>query len=338
MNADVAQVRDSSRRLVRELGFLDGGRSLGMPHAQCHALLEIERAGTCTVSELSEILNLDKSTVSRTVQRVLASRLVKVEADRGDARRKRLVLTPAGKKRLADIHAGADARVLGALSTLTAADREAVVRGLAIYAKALRRARLAGALEIRAIERGDDPHVAALIRTVMPEFGADGPGFAIHDPEVDAMSAAYRGPRAAYFVVEHEGRIVGGAGFAALAGGPDDTCELRKMYFYPEARGLGVGSRLLDLVLERAAAAGFSRCYLETLDRMHDARRLYEKKGFVPTCAMGATGHFGCDNFYVRDLAPLARPPRRPKKARPARNPRDGASDRRAPPRRGRRR
>ena len=43
---------------------------------------------------------------------------------------------------------------------------------------------------IRPVRPGDDAAVAAIIRTVMPEFGADGPGFAIHDPEVSAMSAA----------------------------------------------------------------------------------------------------------------------------------------------------
>ena len=48
---------------------------------------------------------------------------------------------------------------------------------------------------IRPIEPRDDADMAAVIRHVMPEFGADGPGFAIHDPEVDGLSAAYARPR-----------------------------------------------------------------------------------------------------------------------------------------------
>lgn len=43
---------------------------------------------------------------------------------------------------------------------------------------------------IRPIEARDNVAVASIIRTVMPEFGADGPGFAIHDAEVDAMYQA----------------------------------------------------------------------------------------------------------------------------------------------------
>jgi putative acetyltransferase len=156
---------------------------------------------------------------------------------------------------------------------------------------------------LRPIDPADDPAMAAIIRQVMTEMGASGPGFAIHDPEVDFMSRAYAGPRAAYYVVDRGGRVIGGGGFAQLAGGDDRTCELRKMYFLPEARGTGTGRRLLALLLERAQAAGFRRCYLETLDTMTAARALYESVGFVKSCSMGATGHFGCDTHYVKPLA-----------------------------------
>ena len=84
-------------------------------------------------------------------------------------------------------------------------------------------------LLLRPITAADDAAVAGIIRTVMPEFGANGPGFAIHDPEVSAMSAAYDRPGAAYFVVEVAGRVLGGGGVAPLDGGPDGVCELRKM-------------------------------------------------------------------------------------------------------------
>ena len=67
----------------------------------------------------------------------------------------------------------------------------------------------------------------------MPEFGADGPGFAIHDAEVDAMYEAYARPRSAYFVVERGGKVIGGGGIAPLENGEADVCELRKMYFLP---------------------------------------------------------------------------------------------------------
>jgi putative acetyltransferase len=156
---------------------------------------------------------------------------------------------------------------------------------------------------IRPIEAADRAAIASIIRTVMSEFGAVGPGFAINDPEVDDMYAAYRRHRCAYFVLVTAGRVVGGGGIAPLDGGNPDTCELRKMYFLPEARGQGFGRALLERCLDSARANGFRYVYLETLGSMTAARRLYDAFGFQPRSApLGATGHFGCDAWFVKEL------------------------------------
>jgi putative acetyltransferase len=156
---------------------------------------------------------------------------------------------------------------------------------------------------IRPIEPRDDAAIARIIRSVMPEFGACGSGFAINDPEVDWMHRAYAAPRSAYFVVEVDGDAVGGGGVAPLEGGDADTCELRKMYFLPRARGLGAGAAVMEASLEKARSFGFRRCYLETLTGMDAAMRLYERNGFRRIDApLGATGHGGCDVWYLKDL------------------------------------
>jgi GNAT superfamily N-acetyltransferase len=109
----------------------------------------------------------------------------------------------------------------------------------------------------------------------MPEFGACGEGFAINDPEVDYMHRAYAAPRCAYFVVERDGVVCGGGGIAPLAGAEQDVCELRKMYFLPELRGLGAGTALMERCLDTARLHGFRQCYIETLRGMDAAMRLY---------------------------------------------------------------
>jgi len=158
-------------------------------------------------------------------------------------------------------------------------------------------------LAIRPIETRDDAAVATIIRTVMPEFGAVGCGFAINDPEVDWMSRAYAQPRGAYFVVEDDGIVLGGGGVAPLSGGDEDVCELRKMYFLPQARGRGAGAALMSRCLDAARGFGFHRCYLETLGGMDAAMKLYERSGFTRIAApLGATGHGGCNTFYLRAL------------------------------------
>ena len=158
-------------------------------------------------------------------------------------------------------------------------------------------------LTIRPIEARDDARMAQIIRTVMPEFGASGAGFAINDPEVDWMSRAYSQPRCAYWVVERDGVVEGGGGVAPLEGGDADTCELRKMYFLSSLRGLGAGAEVMRLALDAARTFGFKRCYIETLTGMNAAMRLYERNGFRRIDApLGATGHGGCDIFYIMEL------------------------------------
>jgi putative acetyltransferase len=157
--------------------------------------------------------------------------------------------------------------------------------------------------EVRRVDKNDNPAVANIIRTVMPEFGASGAGFAIHDSEVDNIFEAYSRPRTAYFVCESDGRIVGGGGVAPLEGGDPNICELKKMYFLPDVRGKGMGQKVLTSCLNAAKEIGFQLCYLETFNTMRDAMKLYEKNGFNKIKGpMGNTGHFACDTFYTLKL------------------------------------
>ena len=160
-----------------------------------------------------------------------------------------------------------------------------------------------GNLKIRPIEKNDNAVVADIIRLVMTEFEAVGCGYSISDFEVEDMYAAYTLEKSAFYVVELDGRVLGCGGFGPLAGAEADTCELRKMYFKSELRGLGVGTQLLNLCLEQAARVGFQHCYLETMDNMEQAQRLYGRHGFkYLDKPMGQTGHTSCGTWMARKL------------------------------------
>ncbi|MCA9490750.1 MAG: bifunctional helix-turn-helix transcriptional regulator/GNAT family N-acetyltransferase [Myxococcales bacterium] len=302
--AALRSFRADSRTMVRELGFLQAVCApAGVSHTQVHLLLELSVAGVLRPSELADRLRTDPAVISRALRDLSQAGWVVVDADPSDRRQRRAALTPAGREVVATVDAAADAQVADALGTLTPAEEEDVAAGMAAYAKALRRARLRQGLVVRPIRGEDDPQVTALIRTVMPEFGAVGPGYAIVDPEVDAMTAAYAAPGSAYLVVERDGKVLGAGGYAPLVGGEPGVCELRKMYFLPELRGLGMGALVLRSLLERAAADGHHTCYLETLTHMTQARRLYEAFGFRPLPSpRGCTGHTSCDAWYERAL------------------------------------
>ena len=318
MLPEVLPLRHASRELVRELGFLQGKDvATSLSHSHCHALIEIDARAAVAQSELPSLLRLDKSTASRIVAELVDRRWVRARASDEDARARILSLTASGRAKVQLVHREANARVEQALATLDDDDRRTVLRGMEIYARALERSRRQGSYAIRPIRAADRAAVARLIRVVMPEFGAKGPGFAINDPEVDDMFSAYdqsSGPlrRSGYFVVarieanggKKPGEVVGGGGYAPLVGGDAKTCELRKMYFMPELRGLGLGQKLLGDCLAHAKLAGFKRMYLETLAAMSQARALYERNGFQRLeRPMGETGHFGCNSFYIKELA-----------------------------------
>ncbi len=161
-----------------------------------------------------------------------------------------------------------------------------------------------GHLKIRPIRKEDNKQVARLIRQVMHQYECVGEGYSIEDPEVDNMFEYYDHDRAVYYVIADEsGKVFGGGGFDQLSGGDDTICELKKMYFFPEIRGKGLGKRMVDTCLESAAKFGYEKCYLETVERMVEANGLYKKLGFAPLKNnLGCTGHSSCDAYYIKDI------------------------------------
>jgi len=156
---------------------------------------------------------------------------------------------------------------------------------------------------IRRVRPEDDKSLAVIIRSVLIELGVPKVGTAYADPELDHMTFAYEKARSAYFVVEVDGKLLGGAGIAPLSGEDPSVCELQKMYFSSAARGLGLGKEMIDTCLDFAKANDFTICYLETLPYMEAAQKLYLKTGFdYIEGPMGDTGHTSCNVWLTKSL------------------------------------
>jgi len=156
---------------------------------------------------------------------------------------------------------------------------------------------------IREIKREDDSKIAKAIRSVLIEMGVPKVGTAYEDAALDCMTETYSQPTKTYFVVEDGDNILGGAGIAALDNYKGSVCELQKMYFMPQARGKGLGSKMMAKCLDFAKQVGFTQCYLETMPYMDDARELYKKTGFESIDKpMGNTGHYSCTVWMLKDL------------------------------------
>ncbi len=153
---------------------------------------------------------------------------------------------------------------------------------------------------IREIEQKDNLAIGELVQKVLMEMGAPKIGTAYSDPYLFSLSDVYNQPKTIYYVIDIEGKIVGGAGIGTLE---NDICELQKMYFLPECRGLGLGTKLMELCLSKAKEFGYSKCYLETMHYMEAAQKLYKKVGFENIDApIGNTGHTSCPVWMIKTL------------------------------------
>lgn len=156
---------------------------------------------------------------------------------------------------------------------------------------------------IREIQPQDNAEVAKVIRQVLEDLGVPKVGTAYADASVDHMYESYNVPRGTYFLVEEDGKIIGCAGVAPLENYNGNVCELQKMYFLEEARGRGIGSKMMRICLDRAVEFGFEQCYLETMPYMKAAQKLYLKTGFEYIDApMGNTGHYSCPVWMLKAL------------------------------------
>ena len=156
---------------------------------------------------------------------------------------------------------------------------------------------------IREIQKQDNEQIADVIRQVFINDNFPKTGTAFADPQLDYMFEAYNKPKAVYFVVEDNGKLIGGAGVNQLDNSDANICELQKMYFLPEARGKGIGLEMIRKCLESATAFGYEKCYLETLPEMLSAQKLYTKVGFEYLRApIGATGHTTCPVWMIKEL------------------------------------
>jgi putative acetyltransferase len=158
-------------------------------------------------------------------------------------------------------------------------------------------------ITIRPIEVTDNPDLALIVRNTLSEFGAANPGTVYFDPTTDSLFELFQTPGSAYFVAVANDKILGGGGIYPTEGLPEDTCELVKMYLLPEARGIGLGRTLIEQCLKSATAKGFNQVYLETLDELHLALKIYAKFGFEYLKApMGNSKHFGCGLWMLKKL------------------------------------
>lgn len=143
----------------------------------------------------------------------------------------------------------------------------------------------------------DRERVIALVSAVLEEYDL-APDLETTDSDLENIEANYLKRGGLFELLEDQaGNLLGTVGIYPI---DQDTCELRKMYFIPQARGQGLGKYILRRTIDRAKVLGFKRMVLETSSKLRAANHLYTQFGFLPVLSNHMAAR--ADQAYALDL------------------------------------
>jgi DNA-binding MarR family transcriptional regulator/GNAT superfamily N-acetyltransferase len=268
----VERVRSFNRAVTLRAGALDEqflGR--GRPLGEARLLWEIGADGA-EVRLLRQRLGIDSGYASRLLRSLEAQGLVEVEADRSDRRVRRARLTASGRAERAELDRLADALAASMLEPLDERRRQALVTAMAEIERLL----LASSITID-VEDPASEDARWCIQQYMAELaqrfetGFD-PARSTQVPVEDLAP-----PAGLLLVARRREQPLGCGGLKFHEGG---RADLKRMWVAPEARGVGLGRRLLALLEHHAAAAGATILRLETNGSLAEAIQMYRSAGY----------------------------------------------------------
>jgi DNA-binding MarR family transcriptional regulator/GNAT superfamily N-acetyltransferase len=272
-DAMVDQVRRFNRVVTERVGALnDSFLGRERPLGEARLLWEIGTEG-CEVRVLRSRLGLDSGYTSRLLRSLEAARLIKLEASGGDRRVRLARLTAAGHRERAALDERADKLAQSLLAPLTSGQRDRLVAAM----REVERLLLCGLTEIRPVDPEHPDAHYCLGQYVADLNRRSTRGF---DPSVGATALPHevRPPAGQFFVAYLHGEAIG---CGAVKHHADAPAEIKRMWIAPEARGLGLGRRLLETLEECAAAEGASVARIETSAVLTEALALYRSAGWV---------------------------------------------------------
>jgi len=102
------------------------------------------------------------------------------------------------------------------------------------------------------------------------------------ESELAGLPGKYAPPSGTLLLATNGKRAVGCGALRKIESPVNRTCEMKRLYVCPEARGLGIGKRIASGLIQEAIGLGYTAMVLDTLDRLKAAIHLYKSLGFVP--------------------------------------------------------
>ncbi|HEX8941232.1 MAG TPA: bifunctional helix-turn-helix transcriptional regulator/GNAT family N-acetyltransferase [Candidatus Limnocylindrales bacterium] len=292
--AEVQAVRRFNREVAQRIGALtDRFLGRGRPMGEARILWEIGSAGT-DVRELRARLALDSGYTSRVLRSLERQGLVSVGSSPDDRRVRRVELTESGSAERAELDRRSDEVAAGILEALDESDRARLVGAMRDVERLLR----ASAVRLT-VETPTSADARWCLERYFAELDARfEAGF---DParSISADASELTRPRGMFLVARLHRRPVGCGALKLHAGKPS---ELKRMWVSPDARGIGVGRRILAELERLARAEGVEVLRLETNKSLVEAIALYRSSGFREVPAFNSEPY--AHHWFEKRLVP----------------------------------
>ncbi|MEU5395889.1 bifunctional helix-turn-helix transcriptional regulator/GNAT family N-acetyltransferase [Streptomyces tibetensis] len=281
----VQDIRSFNRFYTNVIGALDYGRRLYAPYTltESRVLYELAHAPRTDAADLRAQLHLDAGYLTRILNKFEEDGLIERGPSETDPRRRRITLTTPGRQAAALLDERARQSVGAMLDTVRAEDRPRLADALRTVRTVLGDGRAAPRPEdvvlrepapgdlgwivqrnaaLYAAEYGFDADYEALVARIVADHAET------HDPR-----------RERTWIAELDGRPVGCV--MCVRDDAPGAARLRLLLVEPDARGLGIGDRLVGALVDFAREAGYREVVLWTNDILAAARRIYRRHGFV---------------------------------------------------------
>ena len=279
VDAQVGAIRAFNRFYTRKIGVVDGMASSPFALAEARVLYELAHREQATATDIRKELGLDAGYMSRILREFERRKLIRREQSKTDERQKFLSLTAKGRRAFAPLDARSNRDVVAILEGLSPTKRKQLVDAVQAVRRLLGdKVQTSTSYLLRQHQPGDlgwIVHRQAILYA--EEYGWDGTYEALAGEIVAQFIKNYDPNRERCWIAEKDGERVGGAFVAKVS---DDIAQLRLLHVEAQARGLGIGKRLVEECLRFARRAGYQKMTLWTQSNLHAARHIYKQSGF----------------------------------------------------------
>lgn len=274
----VTAVREFNRFYTNVIGLLrEGLHDTPYSLTEARVIFELARQDETDTTRLRHAIDIDAGYLSRILARFAADGLVAKTRSRQDARRQVITLTGAGREVSGHLDELSSQQIRDLLASLPAGQREQLTSAMAAIRQILHEPRRPATVVLRPPAAGDLGWVVQRNAVLYAaEYGFDASYEALV-ARIVADYAAGAGPREAGWIAELDGER---AGCVFCMRDDDQTARLRLLLVEPQARGLGIGGRLVAECVSFARQAGYREMVLWTNDVLTAARRIYQRAGF----------------------------------------------------------